>query len=158
MNRKAVEEQMRSTANYMRVESIAAASLRYFHAVFRVPRASLDDADAVELRKTLLFEEITEACDALDEGDLVGVAKELADSLVVIYGAAHVLGIPLDVVFELVHRSNMSKLDSRGEPIYRSDGKILKSDNYVAPEPFIAAVLRKAGHDIPEAGCARAAT
>lgn len=132
------------------VPSSAAISLREFHKRFRVPRASMEDEVAIDLRKTLLFEEITEACDALDEGDIVGIAKELADALVAIYGTADVLRIPIDVVFELVHRSNMSKLDDRGEPIYRSDGKILKSDNYVRPEPFIAEALRKVGHDIPD--------
>lgn len=32
--------------------------------------------------------------------------------------------------FNEVHRSNMSKLDANGKPIYRPDGKVLKSDLY----------------------------
>jgi hypothetical protein len=36
-------------------------------------------------------------------------------------------------VFEEIQRSNMSKLDTRGEPIYREDGKVLKSDLYFRP-------------------------
>ena len=35
----------------------------------------------------------------------------------------------MDLVFE----SNMSKLDERGMPIYREDGKVLKGPNYKAP-------------------------
>lgn len=32
--------------------------------------------------------------------------------------------------FDEVHRSNMSKLDANGNPIYRADGKVLKSELY----------------------------
>lgn len=35
--------------------------------------------------------------------------------------------------FLRVHRSNMSKLDDNGEPIYRADGKVLKGPNYRPP-------------------------
>lgn len=35
--------------------------------------------------------------------------------------------------FLLVHDSNMSKLDDDGDPIFRSDGKVLKGPNYRAP-------------------------
>jgi len=145
MSRRTTEQRLHDMASHLHVESAAAKALRFFHAVFRVPVASLTDADAVELRKTLLFEEVTELCDALDEGDQVHIAKEMADVLIVVYGAAHVFGIPLDQVFELVHRSNMSKLDDRGEPIYRADGKIMKSHNYVPPEEFIKLAILKAG-------------
>ena len=40
-----------------------------------------------------------------------------------------------------VHRSNMSKLGEDGKPIYREDGKVLKSDRYFKPN--IAAILNK---------------
>ena len=32
-----------------------------------------------------------------------------------------------------VYESNMSKLDDDGKPIYRADGKVLKSNNYKPP-------------------------
>jgi hypothetical protein len=35
----------------------------------------------------------------------------------------------------------MSKLDADGKPIYREDGKVLKSDRYFKPN--IAAILNK---------------
>ncbi|MDO4728451.1 MAG: nucleoside triphosphate pyrophosphohydrolase family protein [Bacteroidota bacterium] len=35
--------------------------------------------------------------------------------------------------FEEVHRSNMSKLDENGKPIFREDGKIIKGPNYFRP-------------------------
>jgi predicted HAD superfamily Cof-like phosphohydrolase len=37
-------------------------------------------------------------------------------------------------VFEEIQRSNMSKLDVNGNPIYREDGKVLKSDQYFKPD------------------------
>lgn len=57
------------------------------------------------------------------------------------------LKIPLPLIvaaFEIVHASNMSKLDDEGKPIRREDGKILKGPNYKAPdmEP-LAEELRK---------------
>ncbi len=44
-------------------------------------------------------------------------------------------------VFEEIHRSNMSKLDDNGQPIYREDGKIMKSNNYFLPD--IATILER---------------
>jgi len=42
-------------------------------------------------------------------------------------------------VFEEIQRSNMSKLDKDGNPIYREDGKVLKSELYFKPD--IAEIL-----------------
>ena len=39
----------------------------------------------------------------------------------------------LNVAFNRVHMSNMSKLDDEGKPIYREDGKVIKSKNYKEP-------------------------
>ncbi|HLL68977.1 MAG TPA: hypothetical protein VK453_25180 [Micromonosporaceae bacterium] len=50
-------------------------------------------------------------------------------------------GIPLDAVLAEVHRSNMSKLDADGQPVYRADGKVMKSDLYSPPD--IAGVLER---------------
>lgn len=62
------------------------------------------------------------------------ISKELADVLYVVYGYADRLGIPIDEIFNEVHRSNMSKLDKDGNPLYNSDGKLLKSDGYLPPD------------------------
>lgn len=40
----------------------------------------------------------------------------------------------IEMAFNIVHASNMSKLDENGNPIRREDGKILKGPNYVAPD------------------------
>ena len=47
----------------------------------------------------------------------------------------------LEEVFEEIQRSNMSKLDAEGNPIYREDGKVMKSDQYFKPN--IGEILKK---------------
>jgi hypothetical protein len=39
----------------------------------------------------------------------------------------------IEEVFMEIQRSNMSKLDENGKPIYREDGKVLKSNLYFKP-------------------------
>mgnify|MGYP000273934757 FL=1 len=45
----------------------------------------------------------------------------------------HGLQHKIDEVFTEIQRSNMSKLDENGQPIYREDGKVLKSTKYFKP-------------------------
>ena len=59
--------------------------------------------------------------------------KELADLVYVCYQYAANMGWDLDEAMHRVHESNMSKLDEYGKPIYREDGKVLKSPNYKPP-------------------------
>ena len=63
---------------------------------------------------------------------------EIFDSLVdqdyVNIGFANLLGLDMKAGFEEVQKSNMSKLDKDGKPIFREDGKLLKSDQYVPPD------------------------
>ena len=89
--------------------------------------------ETMDLRIDLIEEELKELKDAIINGDgtLVDVADALSDLLYVVYGAGHSFGIDLDNCFAEVHRSNMSKLGEDGKPIYREDGKILKSNNYL---------------------------
>lgn len=54
----------------------------------------------------------------------------------------HNLGLLEDAFME-VHRSNMSKLDENGEPIFREDGKVMKSELFV--EPDLKTILEKYG-------------
>lgn len=59
--------------------------------------------------------------------------KELADLVYVCYQYAANMGWDLDEAMDRVHKSNMSKLDDNGQPIFREDGKVLKSANYQPP-------------------------
>ena len=59
--------------------------------------------------------------------------KELADLVYVCYQYAANMDWDLDEAMDRVHKSNMSKLDEDGNPIYREDGKVLKGPNYAPP-------------------------
>jgi predicted HAD superfamily Cof-like phosphohydrolase len=64
----------------------------------------------VALRKSLIEEEVNkELIPAMDKGDLYEIADALADTLYVVFGTALAYGIPMDSIFDEVHRSNMSK-------------------------------------------------
>ena len=39
----------------------------------------------------------------------------------------------MDEAMRRIHKSNMSKLDEEGKPIYRADGKVLKGENDAPP-------------------------
>lgn len=109
---------------------------------------SLDVPEVVkELRCALIEEEAAEFRKAVEENDIVGVADALADLLYVTYGAALTFGIPIREVFAEVHRSNMTKLDDEGNPIYRDDGKVLKGPNFSAPN--LMPLLSAAGYRPP---------
>jgi predicted HAD superfamily Cof-like phosphohydrolase len=111
--------------------------VREFHETYGQPVAYepqfLSEA-RMELRKKLIEEEYQEFLDAVEEGDLMNAFKELADLIYVVEGTAVEMGGNLSRVFSEVHRSNMSKLDADGEPIYREDGKVLKGPNYFEPD------------------------
>ena len=116
-----------------------------FHNAFGIsnaeePTVDLTPAD-IELRYNLMTEEVDEYLEAAKNGDLVEVADALGDQLYILCGTIlkHGLQHKIEEVFEEIQRSNMSKLDADGKPIYREDGKVLKSDQYFRPN--IKAIL-----------------
>ena len=86
-----------------------------------------------QLRYDLIKEELDELEKAIKTNDLKEVADALTDILYVTYGAGHSFGINLDKCFAEVQRSNMSKLDKNGEPIYNDKGKVMKGPNFSEP-------------------------
>lgn len=86
------------------------------------------------MRLRLLAEESQELDDAIRDGDLVAIADALGDITYVLFGTAITYGIDLEAVVREIHRSNMSKLDNRGQPLLRDDGKVLKSERYTPPD------------------------
>lgn len=86
-----------------------------------------------ELRIKLLKEEYEEYIQGECKNDLENIAKELADIIYIVCGTAASYGIPLDRVFDEVHRSNMAKLVD-GKVIRREDGKILKPEGWTPPD------------------------
>lgn len=95
--------------------------------------ASFPDENITKLRLKLIKEELEELEQALNDKNLLEVADALTDILYVTYGAGHSFGINLDACFEEVQRSNMSKLDEDGKPIYNEYGKVMKGPNFSKP-------------------------
>ncbi len=116
-----------------------------FHDAFGIqnneqPTPSLTKAD-VQLRFELMKEENEEYLEAAQNGDLVEIADALGDQLYILCGTIlrHGLQDMIEPIFQEIQRSNMSKLDENGKPIYREDGKVLKSALYFKPD--IAKIL-----------------
>jgi predicted HAD superfamily Cof-like phosphohydrolase len=113
-------------------------SVEEFHNVFKIGNASaltLISEKDYTLRYNLIKEENEEYLEACKNGDLIEIADALGDQLYILFGTIlkHGLQHKIEEVYDEIHRSNMSKLDERGEPIFREDGKILKSNNYFKP-------------------------
>jgi len=66
---------------------------------------------------------------------LIEVADALGDMLYILCGTIieHGMQNKIEEVFDEIQKSNMSKLGSDGNPIYREDGKVLKGPNYFKP-------------------------
>ena len=101
---------------------------------------SSNDRKTRAVQQKIIIEEYKEFLEA--EGQLYmhspehqeHALKELADLVYVCYQYAENMHWFLDEALDRVHKSNMSKLDEDGKPIYREDGKVLKGPNYKPPD------------------------
>ncbi len=120
--------------------------VRQFHDAFKINNESEPTVDlgekVIKLRYDLMHEENEEYLEAAKSGDLVEVADALGDMLYILCGTmlAHGMQNKIEEIFQEIQRSNMSKLDVDGKPIYREDGKVLKSNQYFKPN--ISAILK----------------
>ena len=96
-------------------------------------KPSFPDENIIKLRINLIKEELLELEEALNEKNIEETADALTDILYVTYGAGHAFGIDLDKCFDEVQKSNMSKLDKFGNPIYNDQGKVMKGPLYFKP-------------------------
>lgn len=120
-----------------------------FHDTFGInnenePKAQVG-RDTLMLRYKLMREENEEYLEAAEAGDIIEIADALGDMMYILSGTilSHGLQHIIEDVFEEIQRSNMSKLDENGKPIYREDGKVLKGANYFKPD--IKGILEKNG-------------
>ena len=117
-----------------------------FHRVFKQTDGTepqlLPENDFL-LRHRLMAEENTEYLEACLQDDLVEVADALGDQLYILCGTIlkHGMQHIIEDVFNEIQESNMSKLDENGEPLFREDGKIMKSKLYFPPN--IERILNK---------------
>jgi len=137
-----------------------------FHRLFKLPvldKPQIPSKERIELRISLLEEELKELKKAIEEDDLVEVADAFADIQYVLSGAIleFGMGAKFKALFDEVQRSNMSKtcktmeeaektgeyykekrgvdsyIEKSGDEflVYRvGDSKVLKSVNYSAAD------------------------
>lgn len=87
------------------------------------------DKDRVRIRTKWMKEEIDEFCTA---NDLVEQADAMIDLIYFALGAMVEMGIKPDSLFEIVHKSNMSKLNTV-RVLYDKNGKVQKPKNWQNP-------------------------
>jgi predicted HAD superfamily Cof-like phosphohydrolase len=95
-------------------------------------------------RADFLYEEIQEYLDANESGDIVEILDALCDILYFLFGMVVIHGLQKYFTkgFDIVHRSNMSKLDENGNVItIELDGKVLKGKNYWKPREKLEKLL-----------------
>jgi predicted HAD superfamily Cof-like phosphohydrolase len=132
--------------------------VRKFQVAFGQPVATYPQTISIEdmhRRFHLMKEELEEYADLSSQpADIEGqaeiltdIADALGDLLYTVYGTIieHGLTHIMPAIFEKIHRSNMSKLDDDGNPVYKitADGvkKVAKSDNFYPPEPKIKSLI-----------------
>ena len=106
-------------------------SVKKFHEVYKLnysenPTTEIG-LDTIKLRFNLMDEENKEYFEAAKNNDLIEVADALGDII------EHGMQNKIEEIFDEIQRSNMSKLDEDGNPIYREDGKVMKGPNYFKP-------------------------
>lgn len=136
-----------------------ALQVREWHQLFGATlnrKPTIPSTKDKSLRLKLIIEEgVVELTEAFLNNDIAAIADALGDLKYVTEGAAICCGIDLDVVFQEIHRSNMTKLwkpselnqlpngchfelvkgkgvhrNSRCYAVKRHDGKIIKSPSY----------------------------
>lgn len=121
--------------------------VRDFHIAFNIVNEDMPKGNLVEkdfmLRYNLMKEENEEYLEACRKEDIVEIADALGDQLYILCGTLlrHGLQGVIEEVFCEIQNSNMSKLDENGKPIYREDGKVMKSEKYFKPD--IKSILEK---------------
>ena len=108
-----------------------------FRSTYRIVNSIAREARSRQ--KNLIVEEFKEFLEAdgmmfrMGAQPKADCLKELADLVYVCYQYAANQRWDLDEALDRVHKSNMSKLDDNGLPIFREDGKVLKGPNYAPP-------------------------
>lgn len=109
----------------------------------------LDEKTALMHIQMIRDEFERELVPALLNGDLLGTYDGAVDCIVYLIGLMSDAGLPLEQGIDIVHRSNMSKLDPvTGKAIRATayhptepEGKVLKGPNFFPPEPYLQKIL-----------------
>ena len=98
------------------------------------PELFTTDPKLVEYRLSLVNEEVQELNDAIKNKDFVETIDALSDILYVVYGAFSAFGVNADQAFDLVHKSNMSKLCKNEEEALLTVDFYKKEGRYDSPD------------------------
>ena len=92
------------------------------------------------LRLRLIIEELTETLEAMRDGDLVEAFDGVVDLLYVVVGMGVAMGLPLNLGWEEVHRTNMAKVRGPDGAIV-INGKIQKPEGWESPTKRLAELV-----------------
>lgn len=121
----------------------AYAQVREFHKAFNHP---VKDKPIMLERQRLLDrvkwtqEELQELLDAQTVTDQ---ADAIIDAIYFLLGTLVEMGVQPQPLFDIVQNTNMAKLFPDGKPRYREDGKVIKPEGWVAPEPLLAKEIER---------------
>lgn len=123
------------------------SKIKEFHSVFGIEESKefgYVDPKRDALHYDLLIEEVEEFREACENQNEEKIIDGIGDVIFVAISSAIERGmgdILVDVIME-ISRANISKKGStKGENIYREDGKVLRSPNYTPPD--IKSIIKK---------------
>lgn len=101
-----------ATAEATNFEKVLDFMKNFGQKVFETPQMDIFEKDpkTVDLRLALIREELKELAVAMKAKDMTETVDALGDILYVVYGAGGAFGVNLDKAFDLIHKSNMTKL------------------------------------------------
>jgi predicted HAD superfamily Cof-like phosphohydrolase len=91
------------------------------------------DPKLVEYRLDLINEEVQEFKDAIDTKNMTEILDSIGDIMYVVLGAATCFGFDADKVFDLVHKSNMSKLCETEQDAIETVKRYKEDSRYDSP-------------------------
>lgn len=98
------------------------------HLIASIPTQQRQDSHLCR-RALMAIEELAEWIEAHVEADQIAAADALGDRLYVLLGDAVATGLPIERIFDEVHRSNMTKLPSND-----ATGKGTKATGFERPQ------------------------
>lgn len=97
-----------------------------------------------DLYLKLIIEEFNELKEAYEQKDYANIGKEGIDLVWVIEGLLISLGIPRQLFWAEVSRSNHSKVSESGKVLKREDGKVIKPSYYSPAD--VQTILKHVNH------------
>lgn len=82
---------------------------------------------------TLLADRLKSGQESAVIHDRKELLDSLADQIVTAVGVGHCAGMKMSDAVDAVNKSNWSKYDDDGEPVFDENGKIMKGPNYKRP-------------------------